>query len=86
MITLKGLSIFVAALIVGMTFTAMVSDLKREAAMISKVKSGESILTCLFRDGFRAVPAEKVTGFEHGYWTFDNGAASSCSLEKAVKS
>lgn len=85
MITLKGLSIFVAALIVGMTFTAMVSDLKREAAMISKVKSGETILTCLFSNGFRVVPKEKVTGFEHGYWKFDNGAASSCTLTEAVK-
>ena len=85
MSTLKGFTLFLAALIVGMTFTAMVSDLKREAAMISKVKSGELILTCLFSNGWRVVPAEQVTGFEHGYWKFDNGAASSCTLTDAVK-
>ena len=85
MITLKGLSIFVAALIVGMTFTAMVSDLKREAVLVSNVQSGKVILTCLFSNGWRVVPAEQVTGFEHGYWKFDNGAASSCTLTEAVK-
>ena len=83
---MKYLAIILAVLCVAAVATAAAVSSGIDSKMVRDVQSGESILTCLFRDGYRAVPAEKVTGFEHGYWTFDNGAASSCSLEKAVKS
>lgn len=85
MSTLKGFTLFIAAMIVGMTLVGLISELKREAVLVSNVQSGKVILTCLFSNGWRVVPAEQVTGFEHGYWKFDNGAASSCTLTEAVK-
>ena len=51
-----------------------------ERSTFEKVKSGELVLRCDFRDGTRDVDPELVTGTFEGRWEFTNGSASSCRL------
>jgi hypothetical protein len=55
-------------------------DLTEE--IVKQVKSGDKTLYCLFSDGWREVPKEKVIDreAENGYWIFDNGYAKTCKV------
>ena len=50
--------------------------------IVKQVKSGDKTLYCLFSDGWREVPKEKVIDreTENGYWIFDNGYAKTCKV------
>lgn len=44
----------------------------------NKVKSGEKILVCEFKDGTREVNPSKIKNYSNGTWHFTNGHASNC--------
>lgn len=50
--------------------------------IVKQVKSGDKTLYCLFSDGWRGVPKERVIDreAENGYWIFDNGYAKTCKV------
>lgn len=51
-----------------------------ERATLERIKSGELILRCDFRDGTRDVAPEMVKENFEGTWLFADGSASSCRL------
>jgi len=56
-----------------------VMSMEESPAIVEKAKAGEVHLSCLFEDGWRAVPADKVVGLEGSRWLFTNGSAGSCN-------
>lgn len=72
-----GITAFVSSIALG--------NIIAPADSSSLVKSGEYTLTCLFEDGERAVPKEKIEYEIDGYWKFTNGGSNSCTLTKKDK-
>lgn len=52
-----------------------------EARLEQQVKSGEKELICVFQDGERRVPSNKIVGLHDGVWEFTNGHASACIVK-----
>lgn len=51
-----------------------------ERELLAKVQSGESVLICLFKDGWRDVEPAKVKDLHGNVWIFVNGSASRCEV------
>ena len=69
--------VFLILIFIGMGLLAF-----QEPQIVTEVKSGEKQLECLFNDGWREVPAEKVVGLDdvNGAWLFTNGYATNCNV------
>ena len=53
---------------------------RQDAEMLRSVKSGQAVLECHFKDGWRVVSPERVKDYWDGRWYFDNGSATRCEL------
>lgn len=53
-----------------------------EPKIVTELQSGEKSLECLFTDGWKDVPKEKIVGFDdvNGRWLFTNGSATNCEI------
>jgi hypothetical protein len=69
-------------LVIALSLIASVAAYVGPPEVVLKVQSGEFELTCLFEDGWREVPKNKVIGLDGLQWLFTNGAASACRVEK----
>lgn len=67
-----GLLIVASALYAGLSTPQIVTDLK----------SGDKSLECLFSDGWRDIPKDKIVGLDDvsGRWLFTNGSAKTCEI------
>ena len=78
-IILTSMAAFVVIVLLG-NFTLGRLDLTE--GVVKDVKAGNKTLYCLFSDGWREVPKEKVIDRdpENGYWISDNGYAKTCKV------
>lgn len=78
-IILTSMAAFVVIVLLG-NFTLSRLDLTE--GVVKDVKAGNKTLYCLFSDGWREVPKERVIDreAENGYWIFDNGYAKTCKV------
>nr|DAX81657.1 MAG TPA: protein of unknown function (DUF883) [Bacteriophage sp.] len=78
------MSMFLSAVVLAFVIGALLALILPKNETLVKLQSGEYKLECMFEDGWREVPKEKIvdTDDEKGGWIFTNGYARTCKVIK----
>ena len=68
--------------VLAILFIALSVSAFSEPQIVTDVKNGTKALECLFSDGWRDIPKDKVIGIDdiNGHWIFTNGSAKTCEV------
>lgn len=77
-------SMFLSALIITLVSGALLFLSSANDDTLQKLQSGEYKLECMFSDGWKDIPKDKIVGIddEKGYFLFTNGYARTCKVIK----
>ena len=73
------LAVFWIVLLVAIGCVFSYSLYKQDKDLVEKVVSGEAVLMCHMKDGYRRIEPANVEWYSEGRWYFTNGSATRCS-------